>query len=185
MGRCAHRPCCLRFVLVRVRLTKPPQIAGFEGWGHAAPRGERSGCGRPGLRRLVQVSRGWPRVWGVSDPRAPAGCGRAQMRERASGGRPRTRRKNRRFRPPGNAEDRPLVRNSILAKPAGQKFHFGAAFRGRREACGPLLHVEAAGRDLQNPRWRLPLYSNIRRRSRARLRQSGIFDHGAAPKWNF
>ena len=58
----------------------------------------------------------------------------------------------------------------------GQKFHFGAAFRGRRGACGPLLHVEAAGRDLQNPRWRLPLYSNIRRRSRARLRQSGISD---------
>ena len=30
MGRCAHRPSCLWFVHLRVRLTKPPQIAGAQ-----------------------------------------------------------------------------------------------------------------------------------------------------------
>ena len=37
MGRCAHRPCCLWFVHLHVRLTKPPQTAVRAGWSPAAP----------------------------------------------------------------------------------------------------------------------------------------------------
>ena len=37
MGRSAHRPCSLCFAHLRVRLTKPPQIAGQTGRGSARP----------------------------------------------------------------------------------------------------------------------------------------------------
>ena len=72
MGRYAHRPCCPWFELQRVRLTKPPQIAGTCGlW---ARRGRRDGApaAAADLRRLVQVSCGWQRVGSATDLRAPA-----------------------------------------------------------------------------------------------------------------
>ena len=46
MGRCAHRPCCPWFVHRRVRLTKPPQIAGHASWGRARTCGSHGGCCR-------------------------------------------------------------------------------------------------------------------------------------------
>ena len=81
-----------------------------------------------------------PRFRGKCDRRSlesPPAAGGDRWRARQ----PRARgalQKKRRFRSPGNAESRLLVRNSTLAKPAGQKLHFGASFRGRRGVCGPL-----------------------------------------------
>ena len=73
MDRCAHRPCWRFFVNLRVRLTKPPQIAGRTGRSLAA-NADFDGLAPPSdLRRLVQVSCGWPRVGRALDLRAPAG----------------------------------------------------------------------------------------------------------------
>ena len=67
MGRYAHRPSCPWFVHLRVRLTKPPQIAGLAGWSSAALAAGTRAAVVLGLRRLVQVSCGWPRVAAVFD----------------------------------------------------------------------------------------------------------------------
>ena len=67
MGRYAHRPSCPWFVHLRVRLTKPPQIAGLAGWSSAALAAGTRAAVALDLRRLVQVSCGWPRVAAVFD----------------------------------------------------------------------------------------------------------------------
>ena len=90
MGGCAHRPVRSWFVHLRVRLTKPPQIAGLAGCGLAAPAGSDGPRARPDLRQLVQVSCGWPRAGNTFDLRASAGaaaqlqsgCGRARAARR-------------------------------------------------------------------------------------------------------
>ena len=64
MGRYAHRPCCLWFALPRVRLTKPPQIAG------ACELLPRCVCG---LRAGRSYSR--PAAIGAGFMRLVAGCG--------------------------------------------------------------------------------------------------------------
>ena len=91
MGRYAHRPCCPWFELQRVRLTKPPQIAGTRRlW---ARRGRRDGApaAAADLRRLVQVSCGWQRVGSATDLRAPAGARAESGHAGASGRSPRGR----------------------------------------------------------------------------------------------
>ena len=59
MGRCAHRPFCLWFALLRVRLTKPPQIAGQAGWGSAATAGFG---GLAGALRPAAIGAGFVRL---------------------------------------------------------------------------------------------------------------------------
>ena len=73
MGRYAHRPCCPWFVHLRVRLTKPPQIAMLAGWGCGRSAVGIRVAATPHLRRLVQVSCGWPRAAAAFDLRASAG----------------------------------------------------------------------------------------------------------------
>ena len=89
MGRCAHRPSCLWFVHLRVRLTKPPQIAMSSRAGPSP--GPQRACelrARAGLRRSVQVSCGWPRAGRAIDLRAhvlrSASRRRAARRPRAA-----------------------------------------------------------------------------------------------------
>ena len=86
MGRCAHRPSCLWFANQRVRLTKPPQIAGLPGWCLAAPAAGARVVATPRLRRSVQVSCGWPRAATAPDLRALAGARAASERNGALGG---------------------------------------------------------------------------------------------------
>ena len=81
MGRYAHRPSCLWFGHLRVRLTKPPQIAMSLRVGPSP--GPQQACelrARADPRRLVQVSCGWPRV--ARD--RPAGAPRCAPRVRAA-----------------------------------------------------------------------------------------------------
>ena len=53
---------------------------GHAGWGCAAPAADARAAAAAGPRRLVQVSRGWPRAATPLDLRAPAGRGRARRR---------------------------------------------------------------------------------------------------------
>ena len=73
MGRCAHRPSCLWFVHLRLRLTKPPQIAVFGGRRHAAS----VGCARVVVaRRSAAIGAGFVRLASSCREARPAGaCG--------------------------------------------------------------------------------------------------------------
>ena len=83
MNNYVHRSCFPWFARPHVRLTKPTQIAELPGWGVRHIRGGHLGRSRPVLRRLVQVSYGWPRVGGALDLRAFAGArGRRATRSR-------------------------------------------------------------------------------------------------------
>ena len=83
MNRFVHRPSCLFFVHLHVRLTKPPQIAGLLGCGRVAPAGSRNVRPHSDLRRLAQVSCGWPRAGRALHLRARTsgirGCGRGRL----------------------------------------------------------------------------------------------------------
>ena len=99
MGRCAHRPSCLWFVLLHVRLTKPPQIAKAHRLRARRARGGRAGCGRaPSYGDWCRF-----RAAGRGSDVHPT-CGRAQAAARGDGerhptparvrsGSPRTRRR--------------------------------------------------------------------------------------------
>ena len=142
MGRCAHRPCCLWFALLRVRLTKPPQIAGGTGRGFDAPAAGARAVPASVQRRLVQVSCGWPRVGSASDPRAPAG---AVAGARAA--QPVVR--NSVFHPPRNGFfDQPAPRPLRVAPGPGGARGCRRCLRARLRArcphCGPVSRAPAS-----------------------------------------
>ena len=92
MGRYAHRPCCLWFVLLHVRLTKPPQIA------VTGEVGVRCACGRRAGRCRLR-----PAAIGAGFVRLVAGCG--SVRPAGARGCTSRKRARRRVRPqPARAE---------------------------------------------------------------------------------
>ena len=151
MGKNAHRPCCLWFVYLRVRLTKPPQIAMLPGWGSTAPAGARIPQARPGPQRFAQVSCGWPRVGRALTCGRLAGCAACEAHRRRAlvhifCGSLQPRRQNRRsctffavrcsFAPP-----RPCPPRGRFRKTAGQSNGDAVChpLDGRRSGPTPLL----------------------------------------------
>ena len=105
MGRCAHRPGGLWFCDLRVRLTKPPQIAEECGLGVRAVRGGHSGCGHPA-----------PAAIGAGFVRLAAGCSRV----RPAGIRGRKRRDGSSVRPLcGRKRSRPAETPALKGRWAG------------------------------------------------------------------
>ena len=179
-GHCARAGCGRgRFVILSVG----GEAAGVEGshWSQAAAAATRrlwlEGHRRPaggtapaagaraaaasGLRRLVQVSCGWPRVGRVLDLRAPAGCGRAGAPSAASPParlRARGLRKPRRSRVDGQVCPSTLL--PMVLRPAGSPYEtstnrqtagrrHAASVAGSRVAaastCGDWCGFRAAG----------------------------------------
>ena len=105
MGRCAHRPGGLWFCDLRVRLTKPPQIAEECGLGVRAVRGGHSGCGHPA-----------PAAIGAGFVRLVASCSRV----RPAGIRGRKRRDGSSVRPLcGRKRSRPAETPALKGRWAG------------------------------------------------------------------
>ena len=71
MGRYAHRSCCLWFYDLRVRLTKPPRIAGLAGWGLVAPA---AGARAAGRTRPAAIGAGFVRLAAGRTHVRPAGA---------------------------------------------------------------------------------------------------------------